>query len=559
MMPKHWLFYQKNYFNSLKIIFFCILIAFIQAILLVYITILVQEIFDTIIPQKNKIQLFLVGFMIIILYIINGILALLTRFWVLSVTKKIIQNIRNNVLVHFFTLSEIELKKTTPNQINLQHLFIQDTERINTMSNALVAQLLPSVIISSVICVGLLYINALFFVMTVALVPFIALASKFMGKFIQKKYQNFYEIFQFYSKNWINIIINKQNTYINATIPQTIQKQQKIQDDLAETTKQNLWWQTAFTVIQDNLLAIGGVFIILVGGIYVINNKISFGELFSFYVALALLKTYIYRIFTNIPQVIEGNISLKNVYDFLENKPKPNNKTQITDFQGDIKINNVSFCYDNQYHSKNNIQKNTKNRQIYRQIYHQILHQQTIHLQKNTITLLFGKNGSGKSTLIKLILGILEPTEGEILFDNQSSKLPPLSQIGILMQNSNLIEGSLFENITCGRVMYTQTQVMQACTWVGLHEWAQNLSEGYQTLIFPEKSLSGGQIQRIALARAILGNPRFLILDEPTNHLDEKIIIEIIQKLRDLPQKPTILLVSHRKELQNIADQIIYF
>lgn len=553
MMPKHWLFYQKNYLDSLKIIFFCILIACIQAILLVYITVLVQEIFDKIIPQKNKIQLFLVGLMIIGLYITNGILALWVRFWILSITKKIIQNIRNKVLTHFFTLSETEQKKTTSNQIHLQHLLIQDTERINIMSNALVAQLLPSFIISSVICVGLLYINTLFFLMTVALVPFIALASKFMGNFIQKKYQNFYEIFQFYSKNWINIILNKQNTYINATIPQTIQKQQQIQDDLAEATKQNLWWQTAFTVIQDNLLAVGGVFIILIGGIYVINNEISFGELFAFYVALALLKTYIYRIFTNIPQVIEGNISLKNIYDFLENKPKLNNKTQIIDFQGDIKINNVSFCYDS---PKNNLHKNTNNRQI--------LHKKTIHLQKNTITLLFGKNGSGKSTLIKLILGILEPTEGEILFDNQAQKLPPLTQIGVLMQNPNLIEGSLFENIVCERAYHTytldlQAQVEQACKWVGLHEWAESLSEGYQTPIFPEKNLSGGQIQRIALARAILGNPRFLILDEPTNHLDEKIIMEIINNLRNLPQKPTILLVSHRKELQNIADQIINF
>ena len=420
------------------------------------------------------------------------------------------------------------------------------------MSNALVAQLLPSVIISSVICVGLLYINALFFLMTVALVPFIAFASKFMGNFIQKKYQKFYELIQLYSKNWINIIINKQNTYINATTPQTIQKQKQIQNDLAEATKQNLWWQTAFTVIQDNLLAIGGVFIIMVGGIYVINNKISFGELFSFYVALALLKTYIYRIFTNIPQIIEGNVSLKNIYDFLENKPKPNNKIQITNFQGDIRINNISFHYNM---PKNSIEKNTINKKI--------LHQKTIHLQNNTLTLLFGKNGSGKSTLIKLILGILEPTEGEILFDNQPNKLPPLTQIGILMQNPTLIEGSLFENIVCGRDMhthtYTQAQVVQACEWVGLHEWAESLSKGYQTPIFPEKNLSGGQIQRIALARAILGNPRFLILDEPTNHLDEKIITEIINNLRNLPQKPTILLVSHRKELQNIADQVIYF
>ena len=554
MMSKHWLFYQKNYANSLKIIFFCILIAFIQAILLVYITTLVQEIFDKIIPKKDKIQLFLVGLMIIGLYVANGILALCVRFWVLSITKKTIQSIRNKVLAHFFTLSETELKKTTNNQIHLQHLFIQDTERINTMSNALVAQLLPSVIISSVICVGLLYINALFFLMTIALVPFIAVMSKFMGNFIQKKYQSFYEIFQFYSKNWVNIIINKQNTYINETIPQTIQKQQKIQNDLAEAAKQNLWWQTAFTVVQDNLLAIGGVFIILVGGIYVINNKISFGELFSFYVALALLKTYIYRIFTNIPQVIEGNISLKNIYEFLENKPKSNNKTEIIDFQGDIRINNVSFWYDT---PKNNLQKNTNNREI--------LHKKNIHLQKNTITLLFGKNGSGKSTLIKLILGILEPTEGEILFDNQANKLPPLSQIGVLMQNPNLIEGTLFENIVCERIYTTCTQVQlqmqveQACKWVGLHEWAQSLSQGYETLIFPEKNLSGGQIQLIALARAILGNPRFLILDEPTNHLDEKIMIEIINNLRNLPQKPTILLVSHRKELQNIADQIIDF
>ncbi len=471
------------------------------------------------------------------------------RFWVLSITKKTIQNIRNEVLTHFFALSETELKNATPKQTHLQHLFVQDTERINIMSNALVAQLLPSVIISSVICVGLLYINALFFLMTIALIPVIALVSKFMGNFVQKKYQNFYEIFQLYSKNWLNIISNKENSYINATTPQIIQKQQKIQNNLADATTQNLWWQTAFTVAQDNLLAVGGVFIILIGGIYVINEKISFGELFSFYVALALLKTYIYRIFTNIPQVIEGNVSLKNIFNFLENKPKPNNKTQIIDFQGDIKINNLSFSYFDK-------ENNTNNKKI--------LHQQNIHLQKNTITLLYGKNGSGKTTLIKLILGLLEPTEGEILFDNQANKMPPLTQIGVLMQNSHLIEGTLFENVVCERIYtYTDnemhTYVTQACKWVGLHEWAETLSQSYQTPIFPEKNLSGGQIQRIVLARAILGNPRFLILDEPTNHLDEKIITEIINNLRDLPQKPTILLVSHRKELQNIADQNIYF
>jgi ATP-binding cassette subfamily B protein RaxB len=169
-------------------------------------------------------------------------------------------------------------------------------------------------------------------------------------------------------------------------------------------------------------------------------------------------------------------------------------------------------------------------------------------------------SGAGKTTLAKLILGLLDPTEGEICFGGIDIRKLGLAryrtQVGAVMQDDQLFAGSIADNISLFDSEATPQAVAAAAHLAGIHEEIAALSMGYQTLVGDMgSSLSGGQRQRVLLARALYRKPRFLVLDEATSHLDvarEREINSLIKRL-----KITRLVLAHRPETLASADRVI--
>jgi len=176
----------------------------------------------------------------------------------------------------------------------------------------------------------------------------------------------------------------------------------------------------------------------------------------------------------------------------------------------------------------------------------------SLHIEPGSAVAIVGSSGAGKTTLVDLILGVLEPSGGEILIGSRypkyiSSHYPGL--IGYVPQNSYLINGSLFDNVLLGldSSVFSQDQVNHSLLLANLSEFANGLPDKLQTVIGDSgQQLSGGQLQRLGIARALITNPKLLVLDEATSALDAQTEATISNMINKLHGKTTVIVIAHR-------------
>ncbi len=183
-------------------------------------------------------------------------------------------------------------------------------------------------------------------------------------------------------------------------------------------------------------------------------------------------------------------------------------------------------------------------------------------IEANEITAIAGKSGSGKSTLLKLITRLYDPSEGQILIDGQDIKKVTLkslrSRIAVIPQTPIIFSGTVSENIRIGNPDASDKEVEEACQAADALKFVVNLRKGCDTRLGQEGvNLSGGEAQRIAIARAILRKPKILLLDEPTSALDSESKSSILATIDLLKESMTILLVGHHLKAISKADRVI--
>jgi subfamily B ATP-binding cassette protein MsbA len=178
------------------------------------------------------------------------------------------------------------------------------------------------------------------------------------------------------------------------------------------------------------------------------------------------------------------------------------------------------------------------------------------------VTAFVGPSGSGKSTTIGLVSAFHKPVNGRILVDGvdlSEIRLPSYrSQLGVVLQETFLFDGTIRENVMFSRPHATEAEVLNACRIARVDEFAEVLEQGYDTVVGERGvKLSGGQRQRLSIARAILADPRILILDEATSSLDSESEAMIQQGLAHLMKGRTTFVIAHRLSTIRRADQIL--
>lgn len=208
-------------------------------------------------------------------------------------------------------------------------------------------------------------------------------------------------------------------------------------------------------------------------------------------------------------------------------------------FLGQVDFSNVTIAYEDQVPVVSNI---------------------SFSLTRGQTIAIVGPSGAGKSTLAKTILGLLSPTEGCIRYQGVESSQVSLnsvrSRVGLVTQSVSGISGSLGENISFGRDWITKEDVLEACDVAGLTSFVERLPMGLETPLGESgKGLSGGQLQRLMIARAIVGRPALLVLDEATSHLDEQTERDVMEGLNRL--NITKVVIAHRISTIRNADIVL--
>ena len=239
--------------------------------------------------------------------------------------------------------------------------------------------------------------------------------------------------------------------------------------------------------------------------------------------------------------IVNSELYFERLKDILSQDEVPcGNNIELSDLSGKITVRNVSYKY-----SKNS---------------DYVLKNINVDIGSGEKVAIVGKSGSGKSTLVKLLIGLYNATEGNILFDdvniNEIKKESLYNRIGVVPQDVTLFNKSIYENISANRENISLNQVVETCKIVDIDKEIQSMPMNYNTVISDMgMNLSGGQRQRIALCRALVGNPSIIVLDEATSSLDnihEKTISDRLKKM-----KITRLVVAHRLSTVYDSDRII--
>lgn len=290
--------------------------------------------------------------------------------------------------------------------------------------------------------------------------------------------------------------------------------------------------------IKDFMHLITTLIILWVGSTKVINGEITLGELLTFN-ALAIY------FFGPIERLVEAQntlqsaiVATRRVIEILDLKKEEKSNYNYSK----LNINNICFS-------------KVSFRYGYRD---NILSKINLNIEENQTLALVGESGSGKSTIAKLLLKYYLPTEGKILINNIDSQKINTStlrnKIGYVSQNSYLFNGTIKENLLLNRDI-DATTIIKACKIAEIHDFIYSLPQGYDTMIENNGSnLSGGQIQRLSIARAILKKPQILVLDEPTSSLDISISNAIKRNLKSI--SCITIMITHDLNMAKNCDQI---
>ncbi|HTE30111.1 MAG TPA: ABC transporter ATP-binding protein [Chryseolinea sp.] len=315
-------------------------------------------------------------------------------------------------------------------------------------------------------------------------------------------------------------------------------------DKLFQNVKKSLTSTSLVTSSATFLLGLASAGIMGIGGYMIIKHEMTFGDFFAFTLYLGFMIAPIVQMSNIGSQLTEAFAGLDRTEELLSMDPEDDATVRVRrigNIVGDVVFNNVTFEYEPGKPVLNTISFNAP---------------------AGSVTALVGTSGSGKTTIAGLAATFLNPLSGMITVDGVDLTTVSLSsyrsQLGVVLQDDFLFEGTIRENILFPRPKASEEEVLKAVRAANVYEFTDRFEKGLDTLIGERGvKLSGGQRQRIAIARAILANPRILILDEATSNLDTESETYIQESLRSLMQGRTTFVIAHRLSTIRQADQIL--
>ena len=319
---------------------------------------------------------------------------------------------------------------------------------------------------------------------------------------------------------------------------------QKGAEKLFLNVKKSLTATALITSSSTLLLGLASAGIMGIGGYFMMDNTMTFGDFISFTLFLGFMIAPIVQMSNIGSQLTEAMAGLDRTQELMEMTIEDNPEIRtnyLKEIKGDIVFNNVSFSYE-------------ENKEV--------LHNISFKALSGSVTALVGSSGSGKSTIASLAATFLNPTKGAVTLDGIDLSKVNLSSfrthLGVVLQDDFLYAGTIRENILFPRPNASEEELIDAVKGAYVNEFTDKFVDGLDTVIGERGiKLSGGQKQRISIARALLANPKIIILDEATSNLDTESETFIQKSLNTLMKDRTTLVIAHRLSTIQQANQIL--
>lgn len=290
------------------------------------------------------------------------------------------------------------------------------------------------------------------------------------------------------------------------------------------------------------------VIVLIAGGLFLYNGKISFGDYSAFVVSINMFISPVMTLINFMEQYQNGVTGFERFIEILDEEPETDspNAVDIGDVKGHIELKDISYAY-----------TTTEDGEEEKEVIDHL----SLDIKQGETFALVGPSGGGKTTICHLIPHFYNVKKGTIQIDGKDIHDVTMESlrrnIGIVQQDIYLFNASIKENILYGRLDATDEEVVEAAKRANIHDYIMSLEDGYNTVIGERGvRLSGGQKQRLSIARVFLKNPPILILDEATSALDNTTEILIQKSLDDLCKGRTTLVVAHRLSTIKNADEI---
>jgi subfamily B ATP-binding cassette protein MsbA len=315
-------------------------------------------------------------------------------------------------------------------------------------------------------------------------------------------------------------------------------------DRLLSNVMKSLTMTSTLGAASTTVLGLVSALVMWMGGHRVLGNQWTVGDYFSYNMFLAFMIAPVFQIVnigTQLTEAFAGLDRTSEIMSELEENKSPDRTEKMPPINGTVKFEDVEFAYDPEK---------------------PVLHGISFQADPGTVTALVGSSGSGKSTIISLLCAFHVPSKGRVVVDGVDLAHVDLdtfrSQLGVVLQDSFLFDGTIRENILFSRPDATEEQFLFACHTARVDEFAERFPDAYDTIVGERGvKLSGGQRQRLSIARALLAEPRILILDEATSSLDSESEAMIQAGLHQLMQGRTTFVIAHRLSTIRRADQIL--
>lgn len=486
-------------------------------------------------------QFFLIILCLFGINLLSRVLSILRTLLLVQAGNGLIVRLREMVFDKIQQLSISKISKRTAGE--LMHRVNQDTNTIRQFLTNDIGNLIEQTVILFAVGIMIFAYDWRLAVLILAPVPLMILANKLLWGRLRRMYHR-----QWMLESKADTVLHDIFSGIRVVKSFGMEKREnerydEVISDLKVISMRNERYYSVLHPIVNFIMGLGEFFMLFYFGNQVLNMQMTLGEMLQFSAYANLIYGPL-NWMANLPRrLVQLLTAIVKVFDVVDEKIDVADKDAALepDIRGDIVIDDISFGYDDTA---------------------DVLKHVSAHIKPGEMVGIVGKSGVGKSTLINLVMRLYDVNAGSIKIDGVDvrdiSQNALRSQIGVVLQETFLFAGSIYDNIAYAKPNATREEVITAAKAAGAHSFIMKLPDAYNTKVGERgHTLSGGERQRVSIARALLHNPRILILDEATASLDTETERQIQDSLQKLTRDRTTLAIAHRLSTLRNADKLI--